>query len=78
MAKRNVTRGAPGPAQEPQTIALRVTSPFIHRGVRVLVGEVIQCTQHEAEGALFVGWATPHLVNGAEGRHHRRDMRAEE
>lgn len=71
MAKRNVAREAVA-----ETIALRVTSPFIHRGERVLVGEVIQCTKAEAEGCLFVGWATPHLVNGATGRHQRRDMRA--
>jgi hypothetical protein len=59
-----------------QTLQLRVTSPFIHRGVRVLVGEVIECTKAEAEGCLFVGWATPHIVNGDHGRHERRDMRA--
>jgi hypothetical protein len=72
MTKRNVARSEVAV----ETIALRVTSPFTHRGERVLVGQVIQCTREEAEGCLFVGWATPHLVNGDTGRHQRRDMRA--
>ena len=72
MGKRNVTRST---AAEHE-VQLRVTSPFIHRGARRLVGELINCTADEAQGALFHGWAVL-LVNGEEhGRHQRRDMRA--
>jgi hypothetical protein len=59
-----------------EAIQLRVTTPFIHRGQRVLVGDVIECNSEEAEGALSLGWAA-RLVNGdGAGRHERRDMRA--
>lgn len=67
MAK---TRGAQSDA-----IRMRVASPFMHRGVHVLVGQVIECTPTEAQGAQFHGWAIP--LDAAEGRHKRRDMRAE-
>lgn len=75
MAKR-VTRSEPAAAEQ---FTLRVTSPFIHRGVRVFVGEIIQCTKAEAEGLMFTGWATPHGLDGADaGAHERRDMRAKQ
>lgn len=73
MSKRKATRG-----EEPDGIKLRVALPFIHRGERVFIGDVISCTPDEAQGCIFHGWAVP-LVNGAEqGRHQRRDMRAKQ
>lgn len=76
MNKRNTARS------EAEVVTLRVVAPFIHRGARRLVGELIECTADEAQGALFHGWAVA-LANGhgaqrepVSGRHNRRDMRA--
>lgn len=71
MAKRKATR-----AESEDSIRMRVALPFIHRGQRVLRGDIIECSADEADGALFHGWAVP-LANGDDAaRYNRRDMRA--